>query len=161
MARMRAVKWLGRSSLGVAAAMSAMLLIVLIAARPLAWDQLRCVYFGYGGYNAMLDAGPEGVHIGLRRTMAPWRVLGSARWHSSTRVWPADTLSSLCCGDHDWWILPGLWMGAGRQAFVDYVDVILPNWLTMPLCLLLPALWYRCRIRPRKPPFDVVIAPAT
>ena len=50
-------------------------------------------------------------------------------------------LAGQCCGDPERWILPGLWIGAGRQAFVDYFDVILPNWLTMPLCLIFAALW--------------------
>jgi len=50
-------------------------------------------------------------------------------------------------------------MGAGRQGFVDYIDVILPNWLTMPLCLLFPALWYRRRRAARaQPQFEVVMA---
>jgi len=70
-----------------------------------------------------------------------------------------SALARTCCGDHDWWIIPGLWMGAGRQGFVDYIDVILPNWLTMPLCLLFPALWYRRRRAARaQPQFEVVMA---
>jgi len=65
-----------------------MLLIILIAARLLTRDQVRGVYFGYGGYNIQLDAGPEGVHIGFRRTILPWRPpLASSQWHGSVSDW--------------------------------------------------------------------------
>jgi hypothetical protein len=116
-----------------------MMLLILLAARFFAWDQVRAAYFGHGGYNAQIAAGPEGVHIGFRRTRPEWRLtIVPPQWHWSRIDWPFTKLSSLCCADHDWWILPGLWIGAGRQGFGDYFDVILPNWLALPLCLLFP-----------------------
>src|SRR5687767_5103362 len=101
----------------------------------LAWREVRWLQFGYGGHFSVVVAGSEGIHISLRRTSAVWSLASGsrARWHASSRWWPAETpLQTFCIRrDHDRWILPGLWMGAGRDAFVDYFDVILPNWLTM------------------------------
>ena len=136
----------GTSWLAIAAAASAALLLTLAAAIVASRGQLRIALIGYGRSALAVGARDGGVALQLR-----WRHTLRAGDHRPAG-WRAFTssadapLEAMCIRTiGDGWVLPGLWLGAGRDTYVHGVDVLLPPWLTIPSCLLFPALWYHRR----------------
>jgi hypothetical protein len=153
------------SLLGFAAFVSAAILLALVAGIVTSGGDVRMATgFGRQGRFGAVGIAEDGVCISLRRTNALWRARVGARvgappvrWGYVNRV--ADSPLTVMCikpQGKEWWIAPGVWLGAGRDTYVDYLDLILPHWLLMPACGVLPALWYRRRGRQSVAGFEVV-----
>src|SRR5436190_1091203 len=117
---MRPIRWLRRSSVGLVAAISVALAVLLVGGRLAAWDRDLQGTFGYGRYHYWSTVGAEGIHLGLRRThLALLIACGNPapHWRVSCRAaQPPSPLESYCIRARpggDSWVFPGVWMEAG------------------------------------------------
>ena len=153
---LRRIPWLT-----IAAAASAVVLVALVAATFTCRGRVRIARLHYGDGSVAVGARDGSVALQLRRTHTPGPESFNRTHVNAYTVGYASPLVSLCITDHgDRWLLPGLWLGAGRDTYVHYLDILLPPWLTLPATLLLPAAWYRRHRRRRHSRgFAVVSAP--
>ena len=154
----RRIPWLP-----IAAIASALALAALLAATLASQKRIRIARVGYGDAFVAVGAHRGDIALQLRRRHTPG---GIAPLHSGfdafTTSYSAGPLTAMCIRQHgDRWLLPGLWLGAGRDTYVHYADVLLPAWLTMPTCLLLPLAWYRRRHWRHGRGFAVLPAPSS
>ena len=137
---------------------SAIVMIITLTARIAARNQIQEIDIGYGRTSFRIGGGSEGLYIGVRRTRAI--ILAPAgfvpHWWGNLRQTQPNDLPNLCIQrEHDWWVLPGLWIGAGRDYIVDYADLILPYWLVLPAALAMPLVWLRRRMTKRLKGFEI------
>src|SRR5690349_675738 len=116
--------------LRLATAASILLAVLLISARVAAWARDVELDVAHAGSSLRMAAGPEGIYLGWRRGwFLPAGVPSTpspAQWWWSSRVnlTPSNGLEAICIvRGHDWWIAPGVWLGYGRDHFVDYFDL--------------------------------------
>ena len=140
----RRIPWLA-----ILAIASAVALAALLAAALASRHRIRIAHIGYGDAFLAVGAHRGDLALQLRRRHTPGRFAPLRRgFDAFTTSYSAGPLTALCIRQHgDRWLLPGLWLGAGRDTYVHYADVLLPVWLTLPACLLLPAAWYSGRPR--------------
>jgi hypothetical protein len=141
------------SCLALAAGASAVLLLTLLAAALISRDRVRIAQIGCGGASVAVGARYGSVALQLRRRHTFGGLQVPAGWRAFTTSYSSSSpLAAMCIRQHgERWLLPGLWLGAGRDTYVHYADVLFPPWLTIPACLILPSISYhRRRHRPSR-----------